>query len=117
MNTFAAGQKVHISTAQHMSGCWRGEGDLLISSHTHLDQPSSPVTKLGGEGDTADGRDAIQSDLHGLEKWNQANIMEFVEAKPKVLHLDQSNPKDWDGLVDGLPHLGYSSGVVCSQRE
>lgn len=95
-----------------MSGCWRGEGDLLIRTHTRLDQPSSPVTKLGGEGDTADGRDAIQSDPHGLEKWNKANIMEFVEAKPKVLHLDQSNPKDWDRLGVGLPHLGYSSGVV-----
>lgn len=38
--------------------------------------------------------------------------MKFVETKPKVLHLDQSNPKHQDGLGDGLPHLGYSSGVV-----
>ncbi|GAB0203467.1 mitochondrial enolase superfamily member 1 [Grus japonensis] len=50
-------------------------------------------TKLCGVVDMLEGRDAIQRDLHRLERWAHANCMKFNKAKRKVLHVGRRNPK------------------------
>ncbi|KAJ7401714.1 rna-directed dna polymerase from mobile element jockey-like [Pitangus sulphuratus] len=56
--------------------------------------------KLSGVGDIKEGRDAIQEDLDKLGNWIHENLMRF--NKSKVLHLDQSNPKQKHRLGDEL---------------
>jgi len=50
-------------------------------------------TKLCGVVNPLEGRDAIQRDLDGLERWARANLAKFNNAKCKVLHMAQGNPK------------------------
>ncbi|GAB0188026.1 mitochondrial enolase superfamily member 1 [Grus japonensis] len=50
-------------------------------------------TKLCGGVDMLEGRDVIQRDLDGLERWAHANRMKFNKAKCKVLHVGRRNPK------------------------
>ncbi|GAB0180530.1 mitochondrial enolase superfamily member 1 [Grus japonensis] len=50
-------------------------------------------TKLCGVVDTLEGRDAIQRDLHRLQRWAHANLMKFNKAKCKALHMGWRNPK------------------------
>ncbi|PKU36573.1 hypothetical protein llap_13121 [Limosa lapponica baueri] len=50
-------------------------------------------SNLGGAINTLEGRDANQRDLDRLERWARANLMEFNQAKFKVLHLGHGNPK------------------------
>ncbi|CAM5136637.1 unnamed protein product, partial [Eretmochelys imbricata] len=49
-------------------------------------------TKLGGEVDTLEGRDGVQSDPDKLEDWAKRNLMRFKKDKCRVLHLGQKNP-------------------------
>ena len=51
-------------------------------------------TKLCGEANILEGRDAIQRDLDRLERWAYVNLMKFNKAKCKVLHMGRGNPKD-----------------------
>jgi len=50
-------------------------------------------TKLWAAIDSLEGRDAIQRDLHRLEKLAQENLMKSNKAKCKVLHMGRDNPK------------------------
>ncbi|GAB0190490.1 hypothetical protein GRJ2_001514300 [Grus japonensis] len=50
-------------------------------------------TKLCGAVSMLEGRDAIQRDLDGLERWAHAYLMKFNKAKCKVLHVGRCNPK------------------------
>ncbi|GAB0195487.1 cAMP-dependent protein kinase inhibitor alpha [Grus japonensis] len=50
-------------------------------------------TKLCGELDTLEGRDATQRDLDRLERGACANLTKFNKAKCKVLHVGWGNPK------------------------
>ncbi|PKU45793.1 rna-directed dna polymerase from mobile element jockey-like [Limosa lapponica baueri] len=50
-------------------------------------------TKLSGVVNMLEGRDAIQRDLDRLERWACGNNMKLNNAKCKVLHMSQGNPK------------------------
>ena len=57
-------------------------------------------TKLRGVADPLAGRDAIQRDLHRLERWARSNLMKFNNTKCRVLHLGWGNPKHGYQLGD-----------------
>ena len=63
-------------------------------------------TRLSGAVDAMEGREAIQRDLIGLERWARVNLMRLKTAKCKVLHLGQRNPR----------HLYRLEGVVLESR-
>ena len=50
-------------------------------------------TKLSSALDTLEGREALQRDLDRQEKWADENLLRFIKAMCKVLHLDRGNPK------------------------
>ncbi|KAK4809718.1 hypothetical protein QYF61_006548 [Mycteria americana] len=50
-------------------------------------------TKLCGAVNMLEGRDAIQRDLDGLERWAPVSLMKFNKAKCKVLHRGWGDPK------------------------
>lgn len=47
-----------------------------------------------------EGRNAIQRNLDRLESWACMNLMEFNNAKHKVLHLGQAIPSTNTGWVE-----------------
>ncbi|KAJ7407267.1 rna-directed dna polymerase from mobile element jockey-like [Willisornis vidua] len=50
-------------------------------------------TKLCGAVNTLEGRDATQRDLDRLERWANANLIKFNQAKCKVLHWHRGNSR------------------------
>lgn len=56
-------------------------------------QQSADGTKLCGEVDALEGRDAIQRDLDRLERWASMKHVQLNKAKCEVTHLGRANPK------------------------
>lgn len=54
-------------------------------------QQSADGTKLCGEVDAVEGRDAIQRDCDRLERWASMNHTQFNKAKHKVTHIPNMN--------------------------
>jgi len=65
--------------------------DLYSESKCTLIKSADNI-QLSGAVDTPEGLDAIQSDMHKLEKWACVNLMRMNKAKCKVLHMGRGNP-------------------------
>ncbi|TRZ26216.1 hypothetical protein HGM15179_000828 [Zosterops borbonicus] len=50
-------------------------------------------TELCGAVNTLEGRDAIKKELDRVERWVHVNLMEFNNARCKILHMGWGNPK------------------------
>ena len=71
-------------------------------------------TKLSGAVHIIEGKDAIQRDLHRLERWAHANLMKFNRAKYKVLHLGRGNCKHRYRLGREWLERSLVMAVVCA---
>ncbi|PKU28440.1 rna-directed dna polymerase from mobile element jockey-like [Limosa lapponica baueri] len=67
-------------------------GDTDVGTECSLSKFADD-TKLCGAINMLERRDTIQRDLDRLERWACENLMQFNQAKCKVLHLGQGNPK------------------------
>lgn len=50
-------------------------------------------TRLCGEVNRLEGRDTIQRDFDRLDRWDNANLINFNKVKCKALHLDPGNAR------------------------
>lgn len=82
----SSGVGIRTGTIYHLCW-WHGQWDEV-----HLQQVCCK-SKLCGAVHTLEGKDAIQTDLHRLERWAHANLVKFNKTKCEVLHLGQSNPQ------------------------
>ncbi|KAJ7413437.1 rna-directed dna polymerase from mobile element jockey-like [Willisornis vidua] len=71
-------------------------------------------TKLGNVVNIPQRRDAIERDLHRLERWASANLLKFNKAKCNILHVGQGSPKlkydlgrEWIERSPVVMDLGY----------
>lgn len=62
-------------------------------------------SKLCGVTNTKKGSTAIQRDLDRPYKWDQVNLMKFIKANCKVLHVVQANSNHRHRLGRGLYSL------------